>query len=54
MPYEFDKLVRLARIYKRQHNKLPGESIHIIFETLVAIPKNRKNRRISLSKLFTK
>jgi hypothetical protein len=44
MPYEFDKLFELARKCKRQHNKLPGESIQTIFETSVAIPKNRKKQ----------
>jgi hypothetical protein len=44
MPYEFDKLVRLASKYKRQHNKLPGENIQTVFETLVTISKNRKKQ----------
>ena len=44
MPYELNKLFELARKCKRQHNKLPGESIQTIFETLVAIPKNRKKQ----------
>jgi hypothetical protein len=44
MPYEFDKLVRLASKYERQHNKLPGENIQTIFEASVTIPKNRKKQ----------
>ncbi len=44
MPYEFDKLVRLASKYERQHNKLPGENIQTVFETSVTIPKNRKKQ----------
>jgi hypothetical protein len=42
MPYEFDKLVRLASKYERQHNNLPGENIQTVFEATVTIPKNRK------------
>ncbi len=44
MPYEFDKLVRLASKDKRQHNKLPGENIQTFFEASVAIPKSRKKQ----------
>jgi len=44
MPYEFDKLVRLASKYERQHNKLPGENIQTVFDTSAAIPKNRKKQ----------
>jgi hypothetical protein len=44
MPYEFDKLVRLASKYERQHNKLPGENIQTVFKTLALIPKNRKKQ----------
>jgi len=44
MPYEFDKLVRLASKYEHQHNKLPGENIQTVFETSVSIPKNRKKQ----------
>ncbi len=44
MPYEFDKLVRLASKYERQHNKLPGENIQTVFEALGPIPKNRKKQ----------
>ncbi len=40
MPYNFDKLVRLASKYERQHNKLPGENIQTVFEASVTIPKN--------------
>jgi hypothetical protein len=44
MPYDFDKLVRLASKYERQHNKLPGENIQTVFEASVTIPKNRKKQ----------
>jgi hypothetical protein len=35
MPYDFEKLVKMASCYERQHNKLPDENIHIqtIFDT---------------------
>jgi hypothetical protein len=44
MPYEFDKLVRLASKYERQHNKLPGENIQTVFETSNSVPKNKKKQ----------
>jgi hypothetical protein len=44
MPFEFDKLVRLASKYERQHNKLPGENIQTVFEASATIPKNRKKQ----------
>ncbi len=44
MPYKFDKLVRLASKYERQHNKLPGENIQTVFENSITIPKNRKKQ----------
>ncbi len=45
IPYEFNKLVRLASKYERQHNKLPGENIQTVFEASAPIPKNRKKAR---------
>jgi hypothetical protein len=54
MPNDFDKLVRLASKYERQHNKLPGENIQTVFEASVTILKNRKSRRISSNKLYMK
>jgi hypothetical protein len=33
MPYDFEKLVKMASHYERQHNKLPDENIKTIFDT---------------------
>ena len=52
MPYKFDKLVRLASKYERQHNKLPGENIQTVFEALASIPKNRKKQVDFISKSY--
>jgi hypothetical protein len=47
MPYDFEKLVKMASRYKRQHNKLPDENIQTIFDTSLqsSIPRGKKKQR---------
>jgi len=47
MPYDFEKLVKMASRYERQHNKLPDENIQTIFDTSSqsSIPRGKKKQR---------
>ncbi len=47
MPYNFEKMVKMASSYKRQHNKLPEENIQTIFDTSSqsSIPRGKKKQR---------
>ncbi len=47
MPYNFEKLVKMASRYERQHNKLPDENIQTIFDTSSqsSIPRGKKKQR---------
>ncbi len=47
MPYNFEKLVKMASHYEHQHNKLPDENIQTIFNTSSqsGIPRDKKKQR---------
>ncbi len=47
MPYDIEKLVKMASRYERQHNKLPDENIQTIFDTSSqsGIPRGKKKQR---------
>ncbi len=47
MPYDFEKLVKMASRYERQHNKSPDQNIQTIFDTSSQsiIPRGKKKQR---------
>ncbi len=47
MLHDFEKLVKMASRYERQHNKLPDENIQTIFDTSSqsSIPRGKKKQR---------
>jgi hypothetical protein len=47
MPYNFEKMVKMASRYERQHNKLPDKNIETIFDTSSqsGLPRGKKKQK---------